>query len=180
MSARARMTSRWGAVAAAIALVIGAGAVAVTVVGTQAAWTDRVVVGAGVTSGEWAAPVTNTCNAWDQNGNVVKCAVKGITFSTWQESPTRRARNYSIQFDAPNAKKIVFSVDLTTATTTSPAESPAWSWSNVGISSDAQFKPVDGWTCAGLPKINGQANDWSTNVYFHAYENRAISSGMCP
>lgn len=181
MSARAHVFSRWGAVAAALVLVVGLGAVAATVVATQAAWSDRTHTGADVSAGEWSDPVppaTNSCTALDQNGKSVPCTVTGITFSSWQESSTRRARNYSIKFNAPSAKKITFSVDLSTST--SPGETPAWSWANVGISSDAQFKPIDGWTCAALPKITGQADDWSTNVYFHAYENAAISSGMCP
>lgn len=183
MTRRGPIMSRALAVAAAVALLIGVGAAVSVTVATQAAWNDKTVTSVPVTAGEWSnpvPPVTNSCTAWDQNGNAVTCAVKKVWFTTWAESPTRRAREYHVDFTAPNAKKIQFSVDLATATTTSAPESPAWSWSNAGVASSGQFTPTSNWTCSSLPVVTGQAFDWHTSIYFHVYENRTMYPVMCP
>lgn len=172
-------SSRLLGLLAAVTIVIGVGAAAASVAPTQSAWTDSTYISAAASAGTWQSPTSTSCSAWDQNGASVPCTVSKITFSSWQESNTKRVREYNLAFTAPNAKKITFSVDLTTGTRQSGAvESPAWSWKNASVGSDAQFTGINGWTCASLPLVTGQAKDWHSSVYFQVFEN-SWRTGMC-
>ncbi|MBN9152529.1 MAG: hypothetical protein J0I97_03055 [Microbacterium sp.] len=168
-----------GRITALVAVLAVAGAVLTVAAGparTQAAWTDRSYTQATVTAGTWNAPSGgNTCTAVNQGGNAVKCTVTGIRYEGWG-TVGDQTRNYYIDFDAPAAKTITFSVDLTTAT----GAAGAWSWTNAGVSTAAQFAGTSGWTCSSLPRITGRANDWlTTTVYFPVYENKTGKSVMC-
>lgn len=171
---------RLSSLAAMLVVVLGLIAAVAAVSPTRSAWTDTTAASAAVTSGEWSAPVkANSCRAWSQNDREVSCTVSRVWFTAWSESPTRRAREYHIDFSAPSAKRITFSVSLETATTTSAPESPAWSWTNAGVASSGQFTPTNGWTCSSLPTVTGQAHDWQSTIYFHVYENRSMNQTMC-
>lgn len=170
------MKRSWLTAGIAVLAVVGAVlGVSIASAQTQAAWTDRAYSKAAITAGTWVTPPAgNTCTAVDVSGRAVTCAVSGIRFDVWG-SAGDQYRNYYIDFNAPGAKTIKFSVDLSTATGTATT----WSWANAGIGSGAQFAGTSGWTCASLPRVTGQANDWYSTVFFPAYENRTGKSVMC-
>ena len=172
-----RIRRNWVTALIAVLAVVGAAlTVSTGAAHTQAAWTDRVYSQATVTAGTWVVPPTgNTCTAVNQGGNAVKCTVTSITYEMWG-TPGDQNRNYYINVNAPAAKSVSFSVDLSTAT--GPAGT--WSWTNAGIGSAAQFTGTGGWTCGSLPRVTGKATDWlTTTIYFPAYESKTGKSVMC-
>jgi hypothetical protein len=162
-------------IVAMLAVVGAAFAVSTTSAQTQAAWTDRSYSKAAVTAGTWnTPPVGNTCTAVNQAGAAVACAVSSVYYDGWGTAGNQ-IRNYYVVFNAPGAKSISFSVDLTTAT----GAGGSWSWTNAGVSSSAQFTPTGGWTCGSLPRVTGKAFDWYSTVFFPVYENKTGQSVMC-
>lgn len=172
--ARPRLGRRALAALLALVGVVALGGAAVGVVApTQAAWSDRTYTSATVTAGTWAT-AKNTCTALNQGGRPVPCTVKSIRYEGWG-TPGSQTRNYYIEFTAPAAKSITFSVDLSTAT----GNGGSFAWTKAGVGSAAQFTPTGGWTCDTLPIVTGKAFDWYGTVYFPVYEDRSAQPVMC-
>lgn len=153
MSVRARMVSRGGAVAAALALVVGLAAAAVAVVATQAAWTDRTSASAGVTAGTWVVsppPVTNGCTTvYTKTQQPVPGATCTITGTRLQHDEWNGVRDYYIELktsvSGPGIQQLV-TIDLSTI-----SGGGAWTWSKAVTVASGGHTVTS--ACADLPVL---------------------------
>lgn len=175
-----RAPRRLLALLAALLVVVAGIGIAGTVAPTQAAWTDRVSVSAVATGGTWSVtPTPGTCTAKEQSGGAVSCSITKIevSFDSWNN-----IASYYVTFSAANAKWVSFTANLTTATAKSGSTAPPSSfWTKAGLVSAPHFTTTPGWTCASLPTISANANEWQTGtVYFTVRGDKTAGPTICP
>lgn len=177
-----RVRARLAAVAAALLIVVGAGAAIGAVQDTQAAWNDASYASAVATGGSWATPATVGCTAMNANGTVKnggRCTVTSVTADEWGTAPDRQ-RGYTVTFNTNAGNGYVqFTIDLAVA-----GVSSNFSWSTAGLVGNGQATPSNGWTCAALPTLTAKTpTNWgwgsSSQIYFQVVENRSSTTVSC-
>jgi len=171
------------AAAGLVALIALTGLATGALSATDAAWTDRTVVAAGVSSGSWQAPVTVGCTAMTAAGQPLaggSCTVASIRYEEWG-SPGSRMRGYYVALSSNAGNGFIrFTIDLSAAS----GPSSDFSWSRAGLTNNAQAIPVRGWSCNQLPVLTADTpSNWgwnaSSSIYFQVSETRSGSGTSC-
>lgn len=181
MTRRATIASRLLAVAAALTLVVGVGAGASSLTGTQAAWNDKTFTSAAVTAGDWAAPTSTGCVVMNMDGTPMKggtCKVNGIVFDQWGDDATTHHRAYYVSVTSNSAGGYIqMTLDLNQATLRNNSGTGTWKWGNAATTG-GHITPTS--TCAALPALTGnspQSWNWG-DFYFSMVDNKnAVSPG---
>ncbi|MCT1395094.1 hypothetical protein M4D51_05075 [Microbacterium sp. p3-SID338] len=124
---------------------------------TTAAWTDRTVVTATVTSASaWLSPFAgNTCKAYSSpSASPTSCAITAIRY----EEINGTSGHFYISTNAPGGSHHVdVDVDLKKAT----GLPRTWtSWAAAGVLPGSHVTPDPAWMCSSLPRLTGRSLDW--------------------
>lgn len=173
---RARRVSPMAGFAVAMAFVFLAFAQG-SVSTTTAAWTDRTVVTATVTSASaWLSPFAgNTCKAYSSpSASPTSCAITAIRY----EEINGTSGHFYISTNAPGGSHHVdVDVDLKKAT----GLPRTWtSWTAAGVLPGSHVTPDPAWTCSSLPRLTGRSLDWHlTDLQVAVTLQRTTANTIC-
>lgn len=173
---RARRVSPMAGFAVAMAFVFLAFAQG-SVSTTTAAWTDRTVVTATVTSASaWLSPFAgNTCKAYSSpSASPTSCAITAIRY----EEINGTSGHFYISTNAPGGSHHVdVDVDLKKAT----GLPRTWtSWTAAGLLPGSHVTPDPAWTCSSLPRLTGRSLDWHlTDLQVAVTLQRTTANTIC-
>ena len=144
---------------------------------TTAAWTDRTVVTATVTSASaWLSPFAgNTCKAYSSpSAAPTSCAITAIRY----EEISGTSGHFYISTNAPGGSHHVdVDVDLKKAT----GLPRTWtSWTAAGVLTGSHVTPDPAWTCSSLPRLTGRSLDWHlTDLQVAVTLQRTTANTIC-
>ncbi len=144
---------------------------------TTAAWTDRTVVTATVTSAStWLSPFAgNTCKAYSSpSAAPTSCAITAIRY----EEISDTSGHFYISTNAPGGSHHVdVDVDLKKAT----GLPRTWtSWTAAGVLPGSHVTPDPAWTCSSLPRLTGRSLDWHlTDLQVAVTLQRTTANTIC-
>ncbi|WP_303708641.1 MULTISPECIES: hypothetical protein [Microbacterium] len=144
---------------------------------TTAAWTDRTVVTATVTSASaWLSPFAgNTCKAYSSpSAAPTSCVITAIRY----EEISDTSGHFYISTNAPGGSHHVdVDVDLKKAT----GLPRTWtSWTAAGVLPGSHVTPDPAWTCSSLPRLTGRSLDWHlTDLQVAVTLQRTTANTIC-
>ncbi|PMC02549.1 hypothetical protein CJ226_14235 [Microbacterium sp. UMB0228] len=144
---------------------------------TTAAWTDRTVVTATVTSASaWLSPFAgNTCKAYSSpSASPTSCAITAIRY----EEINGTSGHFYISTNAPGGSHHVdVDVDLKKAT----GLPRTWtSWAAAGVLPGSHVTPDPAWMCSSLPRLTGRSLDWHlTDLQVAVTLQRTTANTIC-
>lgn len=144
---------------------------------TSAAWTDRTVVTATVTSAStWLSPFTgNSCKAYSSpSAAPTTCAITAIRY----EEISDTSGHFYISTNAPGGSHHVdVDVDLKRAT----GLPRTWtSWAEAGVLPGSHVTPDRAWTCSTLPRLTGRSLNWHlTDLQVPVTLQRSTANTIC-